>query len=132
MTNALMSNEELDGLRSAMKQVTNPRAQWREKPGRHRQRNFTAEAEGGAAYRIYLRQNLDDDQDFSCGLSLVRRGGRPLSLVRYNGGATRTVTSGIGVTFIVPRPRRFPREGRSTATPKQRIGTELWRGRSRA
>ena len=71
MIDALMSNEELDGLRSATKLVTNPRAQWREKPGRHRQRNFTAEAEGGAAYRIYLRENLDDDQDFSCGLSLV-------------------------------------------------------------
>ena len=87
MTDALMSNEELDGLRSATKLVTNPRAQWREKPGRHRQRNFTAEAEGGAAYRIYLRQNLNDDHDFSCGLALVRRGGRPLSLVRYNGAS---------------------------------------------
>ena len=87
MTDTLMSNEDLDGLRSALKRVTNPRAQWREKPGRHRQRNFTAEAEGGVVYRIYLRQNLDDDQDFSCGLALVQRGGRPLSLVRYNGAS---------------------------------------------
>ena len=82
MTDTLMPSEDLDGLRSVLKRVTNPRAQWREKPGRHRQRNFTAEAEGGAVYRIYLRQNLDDDQDFSCGLALVQRGGRPLSLVR--------------------------------------------------
>ena len=58
---------------------TNPRAPWRERPGRHRQRNFTAEAEGAAVYRIYLRQNLDDDQDFSCGLALVQRGGREAS-----------------------------------------------------
>ena len=55
MTDALMSNEELDGLRAVLKRVTNPRVQWREKPGRHRQRNFTAEAEGDAVYRIYFR-----------------------------------------------------------------------------
>ena len=66
---------------------TNPRAPWRERPGRHRQRNFTAEAEGAAVYRIYLRQNLDDDQDFSCGLALVQKGGKPPSLVRCNGAS---------------------------------------------
>ena len=87
MTDALMSNDELDGLRSASKRVTNPGARWRGKPGRHRQRNFTAEAESGDVYRIYLRKNLDDDQDFSCGLALVHRGGKPLSLVRYNGAS---------------------------------------------
>ena len=57
MMDALISNDELDGLRSALKRVTNPGARWRDKPGRHRQRNFTAEAEDGAVYRIYLRQN---------------------------------------------------------------------------
>ena len=49
------------------------------------QRNFSAEAEGGAVYWIYQRQNLDDERDFSCGLALVQRGGKPLTLVRYNG-----------------------------------------------
>ena len=82
-----MSNDELDDLRSASKRVTHPGARWREKPGRHRQRNFTAEAEDGAVYRIYLPQNLDDDQDFSCGLALVNRGGKPLSLVGYKGAS---------------------------------------------
>ena len=86
MTYALMTNEELDGLRVAVKRVTNPRAQWREKPG-HRQRNFTAEGDGGAVYRIYLRQNLNDDKDFSCGPALAQRGGKSLSLVRYNGAS---------------------------------------------
>ena len=86
MTDALMSNGELDGLRSVLKRVANRRARWREKPGRHRQRNFTAEAEeGGAVYRINLRQNTDDAHDFSCGLTLVRRGGKHLNLIRYNG-----------------------------------------------
>ena len=85
MIDALMSNDELDGLRSPLKRATNPGARWREKPGRHRQQNFTAEAESGAVFRIYLWQNLDDDQDFSCGLALHRREGKPLTLVRYNG-----------------------------------------------
>ena len=87
MTDPLLSNDDLNGLRSASKRVTNPGAHWLEKPGRHQQRNFRAEADGGEAFRIYLRQNLDDDQDFSCGLALVQRGGKPLSLVRYNGAS---------------------------------------------
>ena len=87
MTDPLLSNDALDKLRSASKRVRNPGARWLEKPGRHRQRNFTAETEGGEVYRIYQRQNLDDERDFSCGLALVRRGGRPLSLVRYNGSS---------------------------------------------
>ena len=87
MTDLLLSNDELDGLLSASKRVRNPGARWSEKPGRHLQRNYTAEAEGGAVYRIYLRQNMDDDQDFSCGLALFQRGGKPLSLVRYNGAS---------------------------------------------
>ena len=48
---------------------------------------FTAEAEGGAVYRIYQRQNLNDERDFSCGLALVQRGGKPLTLARYNGSS---------------------------------------------
>ena len=87
MTDLLLSNDALDGLRLALKRVRNPGARWREKPGQHRQRNFTAEAEGGAVYRIYQRQNLNDERDFSCGLALVQRGGKPLTLARYNGSS---------------------------------------------
>ena len=87
MTDLLLSNDVLDGLRAASKRVRNPGARWLEKPGRHKQRNFNAETEDGTVYRIYQRQNLDDDLDFSCGLVLTRRGGKPLSLVRYNGAS---------------------------------------------
>ena len=82
MTDLLLSNEVLDRLRSASRRVRNPGARWLEKPGRHKQRNFNAVAEDGAVYRIYQRQNLDDDLDF-----IVRHGGKPLSLVRYNGAS---------------------------------------------
>ena len=54
------------------------------KRGRYKQRNFKAETADGSAYRIYKRQNPGNDQDFSCGLALARRGEKPLSLVRYN------------------------------------------------
>ena len=87
MTDLLLSNDTLNGLRSVSKRVRNPGARWLEKPGRHKQRNFNAVTEDGAVYRIYQRQNLDDDLDFSCGLALTRRGGKPLSLVRYNGAS---------------------------------------------
>ena len=87
MTDLLLSNDALDELRSASKRVRNPGARWLEKPGRHKQRNFNAVTEDGEVYRIYQRQNLNDERDFSCGLALARRGGRPLSLVRYNGAS---------------------------------------------
>ncbi len=87
MTDLLLSNDELDQLRSIQKRVTNPGARWQEKPGRHKQRNFKAVAKDGMHYRIYQRQNLDDSLDFSCGLAMTRPGAKPLSLVRYNGAS---------------------------------------------
>lgn len=87
MTDLLLSNDALDQLRSASKRVRNPGARWLKKPGGHKQRNFNVVGADGAVYRIYQRQNLDDDLDFSCGLALMRRGGKPLSLVRYNGAS---------------------------------------------
>ena len=47
------SDEELAGLRSVPKRVTNPGAHWKEKPG-HRQRNFKAcdQQDGESAFRL--------------------------------------------------------------------------------
>lgn len=80
-----MSNEEIDGFRKALKNVENPKARWIEKPGRHEQRNYIAETADGSRYRIYQRKNIDDKKDFSCGLALLRKCGKPFTLVRYNG-----------------------------------------------
>lgn len=87
MTELPLSDDDLNTHRTVSKQVTNPGARWSEKPGRHRQRNFTAVSDDGSSYRVYLRQNMDDEKDFSCGLALMHRGGKPLSLVRYNGSS---------------------------------------------
>lgn len=84
------SDEELAGLRSAPKQVTNPRARWTKKPG-HRQRNFQArdQQDESVRFSIYQRQSLHDDNDFSCGIEFIPRVGARLTLARYNGPSHR-------------------------------------------
>ncbi len=81
----LPSDEELEQLQKLPKLVTNPRAQWREKPG-HRQRNFLLEG-GSFQFELYLRQNSNDPHDFSCGLKVIKPDGTPLTLCRYNGSS---------------------------------------------
>ena len=87
MNELLFSNDELGSFRHVSKRVTNPNTRWIEKRGRHRQRNYVLESDNGEQYRIYLRQNLDDSKDFSCGLALIYKSGKNLTLVRYNGAS---------------------------------------------
>lgn len=84
------SDEELTTLRSTPKRIINPGARWSEKPkGRpaHRQRNF--QASGGqddeVRFSVYQRQNLNDESDYSCGISYHPPGSPSLTLARYNG-----------------------------------------------
>ena len=86
----LYTDTELAALRSMPKRVTNPRARWSEKPRvnpGHRQRIFQARGHGDEKDRfsIYLRQNLNDESDFSCGISYLPHGSQSLTLARYNG-----------------------------------------------
>ena len=81
---------ELEALQQMTKRVTNPKARWLSKPKRrpsHRQRNFSAR--GGddemAEFQIYQRQNLNDEMDFSCGITYRPRGAERLTIARYNG-----------------------------------------------
>ena len=90
MVTKLYTDEELEAFRSMPKRITNPRARWLEKPrGRpsHRQRSF--QASGGddeqVRFLVYQRQNLEDEHDFSCGISHLPRGAPSLTLARYNG-----------------------------------------------
>lgn len=89
MTELLLTDDELDLHRTVSKHVRDPGVPWKRKRGGHGQRSYTAESEDGAEYLIYLRQNDDDQVDFSCGLALILPGRRPLSLVRYNGSSHR-------------------------------------------
>ena len=85
MSIRLYADDELAELCSMPKRVTNPGAQWGEKPG-HRQRNFQVMGENqNNRFGIYLRQNLRDANDFSCGIAYLPLGGTRLTLARYNG-----------------------------------------------
>ena len=86
MTTRLYTDDQIAGLQSMPKRVTNPRARWSDKPG-HRQRNFqlTGLEDESRRFQIYLRQNEADVNDFSCGIAYLPIGGSRLTLARYNG-----------------------------------------------
>ncbi len=86
MTIRLYTDQELDELRSMPKRVTNPGARWASKPG-HQQRNLQVIGlqDAAARFAVYLRQNEEDEADFSCGIGYLPQGGRRLTLARYNG-----------------------------------------------
>jgi len=78
-----ITDADLNQLREVHKKVTNPTVKWKEKPG-HRQKNHKVESDA-YIFRLYLRQNTFDSEDFSCGLSVIKPDGTPLTLARYNG-----------------------------------------------
>ena len=90
MATKLYTDAELAELRSMPKRVTNPNARWTEKPTAspvHRQRSFKVRTanETGPRFEVYLRQNLLDQADFSCGIAYLPLDGSRLMLARYNG-----------------------------------------------
>ncbi len=90
MSTRLYTDEELEELRSKPKRVSNPGARWLPKPKSnpgHHQRSYQAaeESDDETRFAIYQRQNLDDESDFSCGISYLPPGGPSLTLARYNG-----------------------------------------------
>ena len=79
---------KIDALRLMPKQVTNPGARWSDKPRTRpaqRQRGFKVMGDKGARFSVYMRQNLTDENDFSCGIAYLPPNGQPLTLARYNG-----------------------------------------------
>jgi hypothetical protein len=89
LTIKLYTEEELEGLRRRPKRVTNPGARWLKKPRDrpvHRQRTFKASSEQdeNLRFEVYQRQNIQDGQDFSCGIAYLPPGGSRLTLARYN------------------------------------------------
>ena len=79
---------EIDALRLMPKRVTNPGARWSNKPKTrpaHRQRGFKVVGDKDARFSVYVRQNLTDENDFSCGIAYLPPNGPPLTLARYNG-----------------------------------------------
>lgn len=88
----IYTEADIARLRSMPKRVSNPGAQWSEKPRArpaYRQRNYQAvgQQDGTARFSVYQRQNLTDDNDFSCGIAYLPPGGAALTLARYNGSS---------------------------------------------
>lgn len=81
MNELFYSNDELNELRRASKTVLNQKTRWIEKSGRQKQRNHVLESDNGKQYSIYLRQNLDDERDFACGLALIFKSGKRFTLI---------------------------------------------------
>ena len=90
MTLRLYFGEDLQKLRSMPKMVTNPGARWVNKLG-HRQRNFKAvgQSDAYARFIVYMRENSQDSEDFSCGIVYKPHSGPGLTLARYNGSSHR-------------------------------------------
>ena len=90
MQTRIYTEDELMKLRSMPKRVTNPKARWLDKPKprpAHRQRGYHAsgQQDDDARFEIYQRQNIPDENDFSCGIAYLPPGSPPLTLARYNG-----------------------------------------------
>ena len=84
------SAARLGELRRLPKRVINPASHWSDKPG-HRQRVFNVVGieDETVIFRVYLRENTRDEQDFSCGIVFRPSGSAPLTLARFNGPSHR-------------------------------------------
>jgi hypothetical protein len=81
----ILSDDLIHQLLVAPKVVTTPNA--RSKVQKSSERiNYQVDAvDGPQSFEMYTRQNLIDDQAFSCGLIYHPAGGEKVTLVRYNG-----------------------------------------------
>lgn len=91
MDTKLYDDQEISQLQALPKRVTNPNARWSEKPKvrpSHRQRNYKVTGQDSEPrFSIYLRQNLNDPNDYSCGILYIPRSSPSLTLARYNGSS---------------------------------------------
>jgi len=134
MSIKLYTTGDLDQFRLAPKRILNPGARWSAKPQIrpvHRQRKFKVAGEGGQTvkFQIYQRQNLSDEQDFSCGILYLPHHGEPLTLVRYNGPSHEHGAFPTARTFTAPRRGLFWQAGSPSPTRRQRIGFNFWKAR---
>lgn len=76
----------IDSLIAIDKTIKNPGARWKDQKG-SRQKNYSLKSTDDLLeFSLYLRQNLKIENDFSCGLVLVKDG-TTYPIVRYNGSA---------------------------------------------
>ena len=80
-----ITSDKLQELKEMAKHVKNPQAKRRSEEKHERVDYDVSGEEGKWKFRIYMRQNLTDTEDFSCGIRWVMPSGETLTLARYNG-----------------------------------------------
>lgn len=81
----VMTDESIKTLIEMPKEVQNPRVRWIEQKRSMRRTFDAASPDGRFKFRVYQRQNLEEPDSYSCGLSLLDVDGEELTLVRCNG-----------------------------------------------
>lgn len=81
----LLTDERITELLDMQKRVINEGARTIRKDGCHRI-NYLAQSEDGEiVFHVYTRQNVEVENDFSCGIYYVNQSGETATLIRYNG-----------------------------------------------
>lgn len=81
----MITDDEIATLQAKGKAVTNAKAKSREQR-KSVQTNYSVEAlDGQEKFELYTRQNLIDQENYSCGLIYKHPSGAQITLARYNG-----------------------------------------------
>lgn len=78
-----LTDGDIQALIDLPKVVKNPGTRWSESRG-NRLRDFRVDGDSHL-FGLYLRQNLYDIENFSCGLRIEKPSGGHITLLRYNG-----------------------------------------------
>ena len=82
-----ITSSKLEELKQMPKRVTNPQAR-RKFEEKHERTDYEVLAlVEQYKFRIYMRQNVTDTEDFSCGIRWLMPSGETLTLARYNGSS---------------------------------------------
>jgi len=79
-----VTRERIVSLKVMQKRVTNPAARFRTEE-RYERKDYTVSGEDDHEFKIYLRQNNEDREDFSCGIRWIMPSWETVTLARYNG-----------------------------------------------
>ena len=80
-----ITSDKLQELKAMPKHVKNPQAKRRPEEKHERVDYKVTAQQGKSKFRIYMRQNGTDTEDFSCGIRWLMPSGETLTLGRYNG-----------------------------------------------
>jgi hypothetical protein len=81
-----VTDDKIKELIEMKKVVKNANARRLDK-GSHYQYNYNVEGAESYSFQLYMRQNKELDDDFSCGLCWLMPSGDVLTLCRYNGSS---------------------------------------------